>query len=371
MGDIAFVFALIGAILVIINGLLIASAGEPIVLTSYPVSSVEDLNATNAGFWGRIALGLPGYVEGWFMIIWLVLAIINLICIIRIYLKQEQNVALASLVFLLFLLSIPIGGGFIVGAVIGIVGSIALMEWPKPFTDTFAGKIIRAAKLDSKFYNLIGENPKELRTAVLTLILVNILSGLGNGLYTLNVDKIRTSISATTSFRILLLGYTYWDFSVIGTSLLFVGIAIVKWLIFSMIVYFAGAKLLGISAEFDQIARVLAFAYVPVCLQVFMPLVLLRPPLLYFEWPFAVVFLTNLWMFTALVVALKETLEVPTSKALGIAILNGAIYWLVNYTFLTPALNVPGIKFMFSPPEIALVLASASVLIAALLGTFT
>jgi hypothetical protein len=383
--NIAFILVLIGAILIVINGLFIASVGEPIVLSSYPfsyvfvkarnatypISSLEALNATEAGFWGRIAFGLRGYVEGSFIILWLILAIFNLAFGIALNMKPEKKAFFAPLIILLSLLSIIMGGGFIIGAVFGVVGGAAIFEWPKSFGDTFVGKMVRAAKLDSTFYDIIGKNPKALKTAALTLIVINILSGLGNGLYVYNANIVRTSTSTDIPFRILLLGEVFWNLSVVGTAIFFVGIGIIKWLIFSLILYYVGAKLHGKLVEFDDIARVLAFAYVPVCLQVFMPFVFLRQPLLWFEWPFTIVFLTNLWMFIALVVALRQRLDITSSKALGIAILAGAIYWLINYTFLVPALDVPGIRFTFSPIELTLVLLSVSVVLATLLGAFT
>jgi len=385
LANIALILVLIGAILIIINGLLIASVGGPIVLSSYPfsyvfvkernatypISSLEALNATELGLWGRVAFGLRGYVEGPFIILWIVLAIFNLAIAIALNIKPEKNAVFAPLIILFSLLSVLFGGGFIIGAVFGVVGGAAIMEWPKSFGDTFVGKMIRAAKLDSTFYDITGKNPKALKTAAFTMIFVNILSGLGNGLYVHNVNIIRTSTSTDIPFRILLLGEVFWDLSVVGTAVFFVGFGIVKWLIFSLILYYVGAKLQGKLVEFDDIARVLAFAYVPICLQVFMPVVFLRQPLLWFEWPFTIAFLTNLWMFIALVVALRQRLDVTSSKALGIAILAGAIYWLINYTFLVPALNVPGIRFIFSPVELTLVLLSASVVLATLLGAFT
>jgi len=385
LANIAFILVLIGAILIIINALLIASAGGSIVLSSYPfsyvfvkernatypISSLEALNATEPGLWGRISFGLRGYVEGPLIIFWLILAIFNFAIAVALNIKPEKNAVFAPLIILFSLLSILFGGGFIIGAVFGVLGGAAIVEWPKSFGDTFVGKMVRAARLDSTFYDVIGKNPKALRTAAFTMIFINILSGLGNGLYVHNVNLIRTSTSSDIPFRILLLGEVFGDLSVVGTAVFFVGIGIVKWLIFSLILYYVGAKLQGKLVEFDDIARVLAFAYVPICLQVLMPLVFLRQPLLLFEWPFAIAFLTNLWMFIALVVALRQRLDIASSKALGIAILAGAIYWLINYTFLVPALNVPGIRFTFSPVELTLVLLSASAVLATLLGAFT
>jgi len=268
------------------------------------------------------------------------------------------------------LFSVPIGGGFVIGLILAVVGGVACFELPKPFGDTFTGKIVRAVRLDSTLYESVAKDIGLLRTAALTLIVVNFLSGLGNALYLYNVGLVQ-SASANTLFRILLLGEILWGVPVISGTVAYIGIAIVKWLIFSVIIYFFGVRLAGKAVEFDEVAKILAFAYVPVSLQVFLPLVFLRMPMLFVEWPLTIYFLTNLWMVLALIAGLKQRMDIPIRKALGVVILAGTIYWLINYKFLIPALNVPGIQFVFQPSELMLPLITVALLFAALLGAFT
>jgi hypothetical protein len=368
--DVYSLLLFIGAALILINGLYIASIGEPIILYSYPVSSVEELNAPSAGFWGRIVFGVRGYIEGPLVIIWLVFAILNLLSVILIRLKREKRVTYALLILVCSILSIPIGGGFIIGAVLGIVIGLASMESPKPFQETFVGKMLRAIKLDSDFYRIIGKESEAQKTAMFTLIFANLLSGFGNSLYIYNADIIKNPPSPDAPFNILLRGQIYWNSSVAYTAIFLGSLSVIKWFIFSAIIYLF-AKLIGKSCDFDGVARVLAYSYVPVCLQIFTPLVFLREPLLYFEWPFTIFIITNFWVVIALVVALKAMLDIPFSKALGMTVISGTVYLMINYLILIPALNVPGIYLTIRPIEVLWALITASVIISIVLGTFT
>lgn len=383
--NVILIMLFVGAFLILVNGVWLASAGQPIVISTYPgptvyvkelnatypITSPEALNATQPGLWGRITFGLRGYAEGVWTIIWLIVAVINLLCTIMLYIRPEKRATYSPIVILLTILSLMMGGGFILGAVLGFIGGVAISEWPKPFGETFTGRIIRTARLDAKFFDTVGKDHKMLKASVLTLIFVNVLSGFGNSLYAYNTSLIMKPPSLDIPFRILFFGDLYWDFSILNTTFSFIGLAIIKWLIFSLIIFLVGVKLLGVSVGFDEIARILAFAYVPICLQFFMPLVFLRQPLLWFEWPFTVLFVTNLWMFIALVIGLERKLDMPLSRAFGIAILAGSIYWLVNSTFFMPVLDPPGLRFIIESNELKLAILSASTLLAALLGAFT
>ncbi|MEM2779867.1 MAG: YIP1 family protein [Candidatus Bathyarchaeia archaeon] len=360
----------IGAILILINGLWIASTGEPIVLSSYPVSSIEELTAQTAGFWGRIVFGIRGCIEGPLIIIWMIFAVSNLASVVLLHLKQEKKAIYAFSTLACSLLSIPIGGGFIIGSVLGIIIGLAGVEFPKPFQETFVGKMFRAIKLDLEFYRKIGKDPETLKTVILTLFLVNFLAGFGNGLYIYNINSIRNPSSPDIPFKILLLGQIYWSPSVISTSIFLGSLSVIKWFIFSAIIYLF-AKFLGKSCELDSVARVVAYCYVPICLQIFMPLIFLREPLLYFEWPFTFFLITNAWVFIALVTAVRAILDIPFSKALGITIISGIIYWMINNMFLIPTLNVPGIYLVIQPVEVWWTLIATSVIISMILGTFT
>lgn len=364
----AFQLSLIAAILILINGLWIASARAPIIFSSFPVHKVESLNGSDAPIWGRISLGLYGMVEGSLMPIWLILAVINLFSALMLYAKPTEHALWGFLILVCSILSVPIGGGFIIGLILGVIGGAVGYEWPTPAGKTFVGKLVRAARLDSKLFSMIGEETEALKQAALTMILVSILSEFGNALYLYNAENIMTSPSP----QVLLLGRLSWDLpAVVGPTISFIGIALIKWLILSGLIYLVGVKIADGKAELDSIGKVVAFAYTPVCLQVFMPLVFGSEPLLKFQWPLTVFFLTNLWMIIALIIGIKQSLNMALRRAIGVVMLAGTFYWLINSMIITPMLGIPSVQFIIKPPGIIWILTSVSGILATLLGVFT
>jgi len=367
-----FFLSLVGAVLILANGLWIVVNGGPIVLSSYPVVSLTDVREN--AFWVRISFGIKGLTEGMAALIWLVFGVGMLVSAIRIGTNPRSQKKLGLPIMAFSILTVPIGGGFILGSILGFVGGALGSEWPKPFGTTFLGRMIRAARLDSKLYRTIVEDPGSMRTAAIMIMLINLLSGLGNSLYTYNLSKIKTGTASEVS-TILLDGIILWSNFSILTALGFIGIALVKWLVLTLAIYIVGVKIMGSSSSFDMIARSSAFAYVPVLLQVFMPVVFSKyDPFLSSTWPMSIFFLTNLWMIVSLVVAVRETLDVTTTKALGVVILGGTMYWLANNIFIIPTLELPGIRLELALPQslaVLLVLVTLAAVIAIFLGVFT
>lgn len=366
---------LLGAILIFVNTMLVAANGAPIVISSYPVSSVNDLITSEKPFWGRISLGIRGFVEGPLMLFWITLATINLFLSILLYLKPRKLEMQSFFVIAFSVLSIFTGGGFMIGLVLGVIGGGLGLQSRLAPGETFFGKLLRAARLDSKLYKLVKENPGTLSEAVLVIVFVNILSAVGSSLYLLNTDKILNPSSPQAPFEILLLGQIFFDISVLAPPLINISIAICKWLLLSFIIYLVGTKLASLSSEFDGIARSIAFAYAPICLQVFFPLVFSNQPFLTSHWPMTIYFVTNIWMIFALIVAVKQSMNLPTTRAMGVVMLTGAIYWLIIYKMIIPVasisgFNIPGIRFDLQPTELVLALASLSVIMSLLLGVF-
>jgi len=367
-----FKLSLIAGMLIFINGLWIAANRAPITFSSFRVDAVENLRGPDAPSWGRITFGLGGLVEGSLMPIWLVFAVINLFSALMLYTKPKKHVRWSFLILVCSILSIPIGGGFAVGLILGVLGGVMGVEGPSSPGKTFIGKLGRAARLDSKLFDMVAEESKALKQAAIVIILVNILRGLGNALYTYNAEIIINSLSPEVPFRILLLGEVSWDlWAVAGPTINLIGIALIKWLILSGLIYLVGVKIAGTTAELDSIARVVAFAYVPICLQILMPLIFGSEPFLKFQWPLTIFFLTNIWMIIALVIGVKQSLDMPTGRAFGVVLLAGTFYWLINYMFIIPTLKIPTIQFTVEPVSLILTLVSVSGILATLLGVFS
>lgn len=365
------ILTLVGSALAIINGLWIAVEEAPIVLSSFAVGSVDEVLNSKV-FWGRIAFGVSGLVENLLVAFWLIFAVGLLLITLHIYIKPRKHKQYAPLIMLFSLLCIPIGGGFYVGTILGFIGGAAAMDWPKSFGQTFFGKMLRGAMLSSKLYSSIRDNPATLKTAAFTVIFVAILSGLGNGLYTYNAYLIDRGAPEASS--ILLQGQIIWAGPPILTTIAFIGITVLEWLILSLTIYWIGSKLMGMSSEYDKVARLVAFAYVPMSLQLFMPLMFANEPTLSFGWPLSIYLASRLWVFIALAAIVGLVFDIPKGRALGVTILATMIYWLINNVMLAPTLNIPGVLLKLPLPEsslIVLLMTSTATLVATFLGVFS
>lgn len=371
---IADALSLIGAVLIFINVLAIAFNGSSITISPYSVSSVGELLKSGGSLWYRISFGVPSFVEGPPIIVWIIVSIVNLFLATFLYLSPERH-AMSSFFILMFsLCSFLAGGGFIIGSLLGVIGSGIGLQWREKLGETFLGKLIRVIRLDSAVFASIKKNPKLIREAAVTIMFINFLSGLGCSLYIFNVDKILNS-TPDISAKILLLGETFFSLSTLGLPLMYMGLSIIKWILLALIIYLIGSKLLGEERNFDTIAGLIAFAYAPVSLQVFLPFVFLNQPFLTVHWPLSVFLATNFWMILALIVAVKQLFEATTTKAIGIVMLSGSIYWPLTYKFMLPIFftsdSIPGIFFDVGPNDFILMLISLSALLSFMLGTFT
>lgn len=372
------ILVLLGSVLAIINGIWTTMNASPIILSSFPVTSVEELRKVQV-FWGRVAFGIPGLVKDPLAALWLILPVAMLLCTFLIYMKPRRHRTYSPVIAIFSLLSIPIGGGFYLGTILGFIGGISGMEWPKPFKETFLGKILRGVLLDSKLFAMIRDDATILRAAAFTVVFVGILQGIGNGLYTYNLDFIERAqeggkVLATAS-SILLEGQVIWSQTPILTAAELIGIAVVRWLLLSLVIYWIGAKLMGALSDYNKVAGAVAFAYVPMSFEMFLPLIFSNEPFLgTFRWPLGIYLVCRLWVFVALVIATAQLFDFAKRKAFGVAILGGTIYWVIDSMFIIPTLKVPGIQFGFAMPESSesiLLMISIVIIVALLLGVFT
>jgi len=361
--------SVIGTFLILVNVLLIATNGSPIVISSYYVSSVDKLTTTGQSLWCRFALGARGIMEGPLMSIWTIFAVAGFFFAVLLILKPERPLVPSLFILLFSILSVFIGGGFVIGLILGVIGGAMSLQPRETVGETFFIKFIRAARLDSKLFAAVKDNPKGMREAAFAIIFVNMLSGLGYAVWNHNVDMILSSPNA--AFRALLLGEVFYDVSMIGPPLTYVGLSVLKWILLSVIIYLIAVKILRRSAELDEVARVTAFAYAPIILQVFLPLLYMNEPFLTIHWPLALFFVTNIWMTFALVVAVRQTFDLSIRKAIGVVMLAGIIYWLLVYKMVVPTLHVPGIYFDVQPEGMLLGLVSCAITLSIFLGTLT
>jgi hypothetical protein len=222
------IMMIVGALLIVANALWILLEGRALIFSSYPASSLEDLS----GVWGRIVFGMPSMLWGRLIYAWSILAIANLILVLGLNFKEKSESYVAPLVLVLSLISVTVGGGFFIGMILTVTSSLSAIE-KKPLRETFLGKLFRAARLDSSLYEKIGQSTDTLRNAAYIVVFLNILTGLGNGIYVLSTQKITDPTYATLARAMLFGGDIPVDTVGWGGVLsTYVGLAIAKYNLF-------------------------------------------------------------------------------------------------------------------------------------------
>jgi hypothetical protein len=335
-------------------------------------------------FWWRFVSGIPGTVEGGMADFWLFLAVLVLVMDMLIYMKPRNQKRFAPAIVVLSLLSLPIGGGFIIGMIIGLIVGLAGFEWPKNFGETFIGRIFKVARLDAESLKMLGTDAAKMQPAVLTVIFVAVLSSLGVGIYILNVNLMYAQdayAAVKSTYSILVQGAVLTGVDAYFGATAYIAVGILKWLVLSIIVYLVGAKVLGLEFKFRTMAIILAFVYVPEILQMFTPFLFTNEPMLSqgafitlipVTWPLALFYISRIWAFVILVFAIRTIMDLTTMRALGVGIFTGTIYTLVNYLYVYPTLNPPGLTIQFSSNSTVpiLIIASVAILVAYFLGIF-
>jgi len=373
----AFRLSLVGSIFIFLNAIWITSNNNsPIVLTTN--SNLTTVSAINnsTDFWGRTSFGYKGMVEGNWTPFWLIFTIALFACTIQIYRKPKMHKVLGIPMVIFSLLSLPIGGGCIIGSILAFIGGMMAIEWPKSFSDTFIGKMIRAIRLDSKVLGVLFNDPNTVQSGVLALLFTSIVMGLGNTIYVFNVNLIKTK--PTDAYDILLQGKLAMDIMTVVNTVSFIGITFLRWIAFSTILYVIIVKLRGHEADYNRIAYTVAFAFVPLCIQGFLPMLFSNEPYLSFNWPFAVFLLSTFWVALVVLVFVKHVFELTIREALGVTLLAGALYLLLEslaILVITSGLSVslPGVIFQFEATSLSTILLffSLAVTVAILLGALS
>ncbi len=158
-------------------------------------------------------------------------------------------------------------------------------------------RIIGVFKLDVKTFEEIEHNTSLTLSAALIVLLVSLVSGVGNGLFNSFRDK---------TFLSGFLG-----------SLISV---ILGWLIWSAVTWFVGTRLFKGQADLGEMLRVIGFAYLPMLLSII---------------PCVGGVIGILWTLAAGFIAIRQGLDLDNSKAF-LTVLVGAVFYIV----LTVILNV-------------------------------
>jgi len=365
------VMMFIGGILILLNALLFASNGGAIIWSS---SAIQPQNLTGAKqpLWWRLGFGYRGLANFTTLMILLVAAVVIVFSAIAFFMKPRYNKMLGISTIICGIISLVSGGGFIIGMILAVGSGLLALEFPKKAEETFFGRIYRAARFDSSVFKSVGDDPTISKQAVLTLMFVNLLSGIGIGLYAYN-SSIMVNNPNTLLQRILLFGEMRFDATIFTPPIVFMGIAIIKWVILTGLLYIAALSL-GVKTGGEKIGRVVAFAYAPIALQFFIPFVFTSDAYLNL-WPSIVFIVTNVWVAIILMVGLKQIMEIGFPKAFGIVTSAGSAYYLINYfMFIKPetAIRISRtISLLIYPEEYMLLGIFAILAFGVLIGAFT
>lgn len=166
-------------------------------------------------------------------------------------------------------------------------------------SSSFFGRMLRAARLDTSLYEEVEADRSATLQALFVVLLYSLHAGIGSGL---------GDIPAIT-----VAGF-FWN--------LFVGMvsALAFWLLWSLLTYVIGTTLLKgpqTSATYGELLRTIGFSTAP---GLFMALSFI---------PFVgglIALAALVWMFIAMVVAVRQALDFSTGRAIGTCLIGGVVY---------------------------------------------
>ena len=164
---------------------------------------------------------------------------------------------------------------------------------------SFVDRIIGALRLDPATYEEVEHDASATTQAVAIVVVVSILSGIG---------------ASNRGIGALIWGAVA---------------ALISWAIYSFAVYVVGTTILKgpeTSASFEEVLRTLGFAYTPSAFAVLG----LVPSI-----GGIIVFLVGIWSLVASIIAIRQSLEATTGRAVGIAIVAAIVLIVIAVIIAT------------------------------------
>lgn len=164
---------------------------------------------------------------------------------------------------------------------------------------SLVNRMIRAARLDVNLYEEVEADTKALPQALLVVLIYSICAAIGAAL----IDLAGIGV-----------GSFFWNLFVGGVS------ALGFWLIWSLITYLVGVTLFKgpeTQSNYGELLRTIGFSTAPGVLMIFAFI------------PFIGGFISLavlVWMFIAMVIAVRQALDFTTGRAIGTCIVGGIVY---------------------------------------------
>ncbi len=162
----------------------------------------------------------------------------------------------------------------------------------------FAGMInrmIRAAMLDVQLYEEVEHDETKTQEALMVVLLIALVNGVLS--FPLNLFLGRGFLGST--FALV--------YGVLWT--------IVGYFLYAYLAYYIGTTLFGGTADFGELRRVLGYAYTPSIVAWF---------------PCVGFIVAAIWTFAAGVIAIRQALDVDTTKAVLTALISVAIIFIIG-----------------------------------------
>jgi len=361
--------AFLGGLLILTNTILMAVNGSPIIISTAKPSPIEVLLSDAAPLWFRVAFGVDDCSRGTTLIIGILMALTILFGVPILYFKPQHRKLLSIIILSLVIIMLLYGGGFIIGFLLTFIGVGILYETQKKSSGTFFGSILKVLRADKGFFINI-DKMVSIRDAVKVTLLVNLLSGVGTGVYIFNVQKILNASVSQIPLEILINGKIYFDITVASTPIMLMGLGIIKWIILSLI-FFAIMKLFKWKANLEKVAICIGFAQTPIALQLFTPFVFTSKPYLATIWPLLMFLISNLWMVVLIIYGLKNSLDISVNKSIEMVALSLSIYVFVIH-WISSRIEIPyTFTFQIEPQGVFLSLISFIILMSALMLSFS
>ena len=175
-------------------------------------------------------------------------------------------------------------------------------------------QMIRASRLDTSLYEEVEADTTQTNNALTVVVITAVASGIGAALRAgMNPDPNMPAANPIVSL--------------IGGIL----VALLGWAVWTACVYWIGTTFLGGTATWGEVLRTVAFAYSPNVL-----LLLQFVPVL----GGLLAAIVGIWTLVAVVVAVRQSLDVGTGKAI-IAALLGLILFVIVAAIIGGILAVP------------------------------
>lgn len=172
-------------------------------------------------------------------------------------------------------------------------------------TESIVQRMIRAARLDTTFYNEVEQDASLNNEALTVVIIAAVASGIGAG-----GSALIGGVGIGAAVLALAVGAI---------------VAVVGYFIWAWLTQFIGTRLFGGVGDFGELRRTLGYAYAPNILSIFNVIPCVGA---------IITLVGSLWALVAGIIAVREALEFDTTKAVLTVIISWVIVFVISAVIL-------------------------------------